>query len=157
MYRMETGTNVGDFASDFSLKDTKGKTVRLADFNGKENMLLAFYRGESDIYSINWLKKLDEDYLKIRALAAEVIAISADKENEVSFMKDKYSISLRLLPDPACRVISAYQVYDDMTRTATCAAFVIDRTGKIRHKYVSRAPPDLPDNAAIIATLRYLV
>ncbi len=46
----------------------KGKTVRLADYKDKENVLLAFYRGESDIYSINWLKKLDEDYLEIRAL-----------------------------------------------------------------------------------------
>lgn len=157
MYRMETGLDVGDFAPDFSLKDTKGKTVRLADFKGKENVLLAFYRGESDLYSINWLKKLDDDYLEIRALATEVIAISADKENEVTFMRDKYSLSLRLLPDPACKVIRAYQVYDDMTRTATCAAFVIDRTGKIRYKYVSRAPPDLPDNSSILATLRFLV
>ncbi len=100
MYRLETGLDVGDFAPDFSLKDTKGKTVRLADFKGKENVLLAFYRGESDIYSINWLKKLDDDYLEIRALTTDVIAISADKENEVTFMKDKYSLSLRLLPDP---------------------------------------------------------
>ncbi len=72
-------------------------------------------------------------------------------------MKDKYSLSLRLLPDPACKVIRAYNVFDDFTQTATCAAFVIDRSGKIRHKYVSGAQPDLPDNGAIIATLRYLV
>jgi peroxiredoxin Q/BCP len=153
---MKTGLDVGDFAPDFSLKDTKGKTVRLADYNGKDNVLLAFYRGESDIYSINWLKNLDAGYLEIRALGTEVIAISADKENEVTFMRDKYSLSLRLLPDPGCNVIKAYQVYNDFTHTATCAALVIDRTGKIRHKYVSRAPPDLPDNESILATLRFL-
>jgi peroxiredoxin len=157
MYRMETGLDVGDFAPDFSLEDTKGKTVRLADFKGKENVLLAFYRGESDLYSINWLKKLNEDYLQIRVLGSEVIAISSDKENEGTFMKNNYSLSLRLLPDPACNVIRMYRVYDELTRTATCAAFVINRSGKIRHKYVSWAPPDLPDNSAIFATLRFLV
>jgi peroxiredoxin len=156
MYRLETGLEVGDFAPDFSLKDTTGKTVRLADYKGKENVLLAFYRGESDIYSINWLKKLNDDYLEIRALTTEVIAISADKENEEIFMRDKYALSLRLLPDPGCKVIRAYKVYDDFTHTATCAAFVIDRSGKIRYKYVSGAPPDVPDEGAILATLRYL-
>jgi peroxiredoxin len=156
MYRLDTGLDVGDAAPDFSLKDTTGKTVRLADFKGKENVLLAFYRGESDIYSINWLKKLNEDYLEIRALTTEVIAISSDKENEEIFMKDKYALSFRLLPDPGCKVIRAYKVYDDFTHTATCAAFIIDRSGKIRYKYVSGAPPDLPDNGPILATLRYL-
>jgi thioredoxin-dependent peroxiredoxin len=157
MYRLETGLSVGDVAPDFYLKDTTGKTVKLSDFRGKVNVLLAFYRGESDLYSINWLKKLDDDYLEIRALNAEVIGISSDKENEEAFMKDKYSIPFRLLPDPGNNVVRLYRVYDDFTHTATCAAFVVDRSGKIRYKYVSGAPPDLPDNGAILATLRYLV
>jgi peroxiredoxin Q/BCP len=156
MYRLETGLDVGDFAPDFSLRDTMGNTVRLSDFRGKVNVLLAFYRGESDLYSINWLKALKDDYLEIRALDTDVLAISADKENEITFMKDKYSLPFTVLADPGCKVIKMYRVYDDFTHTATCAAFVIDRSGKIRYKYVSGAPPDLPDDANIIKTLRLM-
>lgn len=156
MYRLETGLETGEFAPDFSLKDTAGHIVKLSDFRGKVNVLLAFYRGESDLYSINWLKALKDDYLEIRGLDSEVLAISSDKENEVTFMNDKYSLPFKLLPDPGCKVIKAYKVNDNFTHTATCAAFVLDRTGTIRYKYVSGAPPDLPDNTAIIATLRYL-
>jgi peroxiredoxin len=154
MYRLETGLNVGDIAPDFSLKDTTDNTVTLADFRGKENVLLAFYRGESDVYSINWLRTLNDDYLQIRALDTDVLAISSDKENEAAFMKDKYSLSFKVLPDPAFKVIKSYKVYDDFTHTATSAAFLVDRSGKIRYKYVSSAPPDQPDDLKILETLR---
>jgi peroxiredoxin Q/BCP len=131
--------------------------VKLSSFRGKVNVLLAFYRGESDLYSINWLNELKDDYLEIRALMTDVLAISADKKNEAVFMKDKYALPFRVLPDPECRVIRQYQVYDDFTGTATCAAFIIDRSGKIIHKFVSGAPPDLPQEADILAQLRKLV
>jgi cytochrome oxidase Cu insertion factor (SCO1/SenC/PrrC family) len=34
---------VGDTAPDFSLKDQTGKQVKLSDFQGKKNVVLAFY------------------------------------------------------------------------------------------------------------------
>ena len=33
----------GDPAPDFALTDTNGQTVRLSDFRGKKNVVLAFY------------------------------------------------------------------------------------------------------------------
>lgn len=34
---------VGDTAPDFSLRDQTGKQVKLSDFHGKKNVVLAFY------------------------------------------------------------------------------------------------------------------
>ena len=34
---------VGDKAPDFTLADTEGKEVKLSDFRGKKNVVLAFY------------------------------------------------------------------------------------------------------------------
>jgi cytochrome oxidase Cu insertion factor (SCO1/SenC/PrrC family) len=39
----QTQLKVGDRAPDFSLTDTEGQTVRLSDFRGKKNVVLAFY------------------------------------------------------------------------------------------------------------------
>ena len=38
-----TALNVGDKAPDFSLPDQTGKQVKLSDFAGKKNVVLAFY------------------------------------------------------------------------------------------------------------------
>jgi peroxiredoxin len=34
---------VGDVAPDFTLPDNTGKQVKLSDFRGKKNVILAFY------------------------------------------------------------------------------------------------------------------
>jgi cytochrome oxidase Cu insertion factor (SCO1/SenC/PrrC family) len=39
----QTQLKVGDTAPDFSLTDTEGQTVKLSDFRGKKNVVLAFY------------------------------------------------------------------------------------------------------------------
>ena len=38
-----THLKVGDDAPDFTLNDTAGKPVKLSDFKGKKNVVLAFY------------------------------------------------------------------------------------------------------------------
>jgi cytochrome oxidase Cu insertion factor (SCO1/SenC/PrrC family) len=38
-----THLKVGDTAPDFTLTDTTGKPVKLSDFRGKKNVVLAFY------------------------------------------------------------------------------------------------------------------
>jgi cytochrome oxidase Cu insertion factor (SCO1/SenC/PrrC family) len=38
-----THLKVGDAAPDFTLSNTKGEKVKLSDFRGKKNVVLAFY------------------------------------------------------------------------------------------------------------------
>ena len=38
-----TSLKVGDAALEFTLTDTTGKEVKLSDFRGKKNVVLAFY------------------------------------------------------------------------------------------------------------------
>jgi cytochrome oxidase Cu insertion factor (SCO1/SenC/PrrC family) len=39
----QTSLKVGQPAPDFELRDTGGKLVKLSDFKGKKNVILAFY------------------------------------------------------------------------------------------------------------------
>jgi len=38
-----TFLKVGDVAPDFSLRSSQGTTVKLSDYRGKQNVILAFY------------------------------------------------------------------------------------------------------------------
>jgi cytochrome oxidase Cu insertion factor (SCO1/SenC/PrrC family) len=38
-----TNLKVGDMAPDFTLPDNTGKPVKLSDYRGKKNVILAFY------------------------------------------------------------------------------------------------------------------
>ena len=39
----EPKIKVGDTAPDFTLRDQSGKEIKLSDFHGKKNVVLAFY------------------------------------------------------------------------------------------------------------------
>jgi cytochrome oxidase Cu insertion factor (SCO1/SenC/PrrC family) len=39
----KTSLKVGDAAPDFTLNDTNGNAVKLSDFRGRKNVVLAFY------------------------------------------------------------------------------------------------------------------
>ena len=39
----QTKLKIGDQAPDFTLSDTEGNKVKLSDFRGKKNVVLAFY------------------------------------------------------------------------------------------------------------------
>jgi cytochrome oxidase Cu insertion factor (SCO1/SenC/PrrC family) len=39
----QTHLKIGDQAPDFTLNDTEGRPVKLSDFRGKKNVVLAFY------------------------------------------------------------------------------------------------------------------
>jgi peroxiredoxin len=39
----KTSVKIGDMAPDFTLKDQDRKDVKLSDFRGKQNVVLAFY------------------------------------------------------------------------------------------------------------------
>lgn len=39
----QTTLKIGDAAPDFTLSDTEGNKVKLSDFRGKKNVVLAFY------------------------------------------------------------------------------------------------------------------
>ncbi len=154
MYKIDQGPVVGEFAPDFSLKDSNGDEVKLSNYRGRVNVLLAFYRGESDPYSMRWLSGLNDDYLFFRSLETDVLAISPDDVNKTRDTVTRYKIPFRLLSDPNLKVIREYSVFDDLENGDDASVFIIDKNGKIRYKCVGIVPSDLPPNDKLMETIR---
>ncbi len=117
-------------------------------------MLLAFYRGESDPYSMRWLSQLNDDYLFFRSLDTEILAVSADSVEKAANTVKQYKIPFKLLSDPQKIVIKSYGVFDDLSECAEASVFIIDRTGTIRYKQVGIVPSDIPPNDKLMETIR---
>ncbi len=154
MYRIDEGPVAGEVAPDFSLKDLNGDEVKLSGYRGRVNVLLVFYRGEADPYSMRWLSGLTDDYLFFRSLETEVLAISPDDVDKVRDTATRYKIPFRLLSDPDLKAAREYRVFNDLENGNDASVFIVDKAGRIRYRYVGVVPSDLPPNDKLMETIR---
>jgi peroxiredoxin len=154
MYRMEEHPKLGSLAPDFALRDEHGDEVKLSGYRDRVNVLLAFYRGQSDPYSIKWLSQLNDDYLYFRGLDTEVLAISPDSVNDALNTSTLHKIPFKLLSDPDDMVINEYGVKGAFSFGVEASVFIIDKGGKVRYKYIGKVPQDIPGNEDLLKIIR---
>jgi peroxiredoxin Q/BCP len=154
MYRMEEHPKVGSLAPDFALRDEHGDEIKLSSYRGRVNVLLAFYRGQSDTYSIKWLSQLKDDYLYFRGLDTEVLAVSPDIVDEALNTSTLHKIPFKLLSDSNAAVIDEYGVKGAFNYGAEASVFIIDKAGMVRYKYIGKVPQDIPTNEDLLKIIR---
>ena len=80
---------VGDLAPDFELEDQNGKKVRLSQYRGKKNVLLAFFPFAFSPVCTNELGELKEKEDVILKLDTQILASSVDSTwSEKAFAKE---------------------------------------------------------------------
>lgn len=119
--------DAGDKASDFTLVDSEGKNVRLADYSGKTVVLI--FTSTKCPYSNAFnqvMSKLASDYASKDVV---VIGINSNKNETVQdvAMHSKQNLKLPVLKDANNKVADAYKAQ------VTPEAFVIDKDGTIRY------------------------
>jgi peroxiredoxin len=117
---------------DFALKDLDGKTVRLADYQGKV-VLLEFWAtwcGPCK-QSMPELQRLYDEY---QDRGFELIAVSLDESvSAVRTFVEEYRLSFTVVIDDA-DVNSAYGVFSIPT------TFILDKSGQVVRKHLGFAP-----------------
>ena len=165
---MSTTLNVGDAAPDFTLvtKTADGpKLVKLSEQIGSANLVLLFVPMAFTGVCTTEFCSISAGIAEYEALDAKVFGISGDNPFAQAAWAEKEGITLPLLSDYEHAVAKAYGVaYEQflpeanliMGGVAKRSAFVIDKTGVIRHIDVQEHPKDLPDFEAVKACLRSL-
>ena len=90
---------VGDTAPDFTLKDQDQKDVKLSDFRGKSNVVLAFYPLDWSPVCQGENKCLTDDFPKFQSAHAELFGISCDSFFSHKAWADSLDLKHRLLSD----------------------------------------------------------
>ena len=137
---------IGQKAPDFSLPDTKGNTVSLADYRGQK-VVLYFYPRDNTPGCTRQACAFAGLYQAFREKNVQVIGISKDSVASHVKFAEKYSLPFVLLADPERTAIEAYGVwqekkqYGKVSMGVVRTTFVIDEEGKIQ-KIMPKVKPD---------------
>jgi peroxiredoxin len=152
---------VGSKAPDFALKSKNASglvDVKLSNNFGKKNTVLLFF---PLAYTSVCTAELCDVSNGLQSFSgADVIAISVDSPFAQEAWAKANNIQATLASDLNKVVIKQYDVVFPMLAgvgdTAARAAFVIDKNGVVQYSEQTPTPKDLPNFAAIKATLAKL-
>lgn len=151
-----TELKVGDTAPDFELEDQNGKKVRLSQFNGKKNVILAFFPFAFSPVCTNELGELKEKEEAIKKMDAQVLAASVDSTWSQKAFAKELSVKFPLLSDFGKKTAALYgSLYEDKG-FAKRSIFVIDKKGRVAYKrqYEPAQQPDIEEALAVLRKLK---
>lgn len=143
-------------APSFTLSDTDGNMISLADFAGRK-IILYFYPKDNTPGCTRQACAFAANFEKFKETDAAVIGISKDSAASHRKFAEKYNLPFILLSDPDLQAIQAYGVwqekklYGKVSMGVVRTTYIIDENGTIE-KVMPKVKPDT--NAAEI--LEYL-
>ncbi|MER6343860.1 peroxiredoxin [Streptomyces sp. NPDC001595] len=148
---------VGDKAPDFELKDNHGRTVKLSDFRGEQNVVLLFYPFAFTGVCTGELCEVRDNLPRFSDRDTQVLAVSNDSIHTLRVFAEQEGLEYPLLSDfwPHGEVSRAYGVFDADKGCAVRGTFVIDKEGLVRWTVVNGLPDarDLNDYVKALDTL----
>ncbi len=148
---------VGQKAPDFKLFNTEKKEISLADYKGKNLVILFFPLAFTGVCTAE-LCSIRDNYNVYTSLNAEVIGISIDSLFSLERFKKEQSYNFDLLSDfnktTAKDYDSLYERFGfGMLGVTKRSAFVIDKDGIIQYAEILEDANKQPDFEKIKATL----
>ncbi|GET43506.1 peroxiredoxin family protein [Microseira wollei] len=131
---------LGERTPDFELPDiTRGQSVKLSDYRGKQPVVLAFTRifTEKQYCPLCYphIIDLNRKYEEFTSRGVEVLMItSTDKQQSEKVVQD-LGLKMPLLSDPSCKVFRDYQVGQALGAPLP-GQFVLDKDGRLRYKHL---------------------
>lgn len=133
--------NIGDMAPDFELKDKDKNLVKLSDFRGEKNVVVYFYPKDETPGCTAQACSFRDSYEDFKQVGAEVIGISSDGSSSHTGFAENHRLPFILLSDSIGKVRKAYGAYDLFGMIPGRVTYVINKEGKVIHKFDSQLSP----------------
>jgi peroxiredoxin Q/BCP len=141
MAKTDKQYHAGNPAPKFTLKDSQGNKISLAQFKGQQPVVLIFYPGDDTPGCTAQLCAIRDDYSKFNKINAAVFGINqAGAESHNKFI-EKYGFKFPILIDEGREVSKKYGAIKNMFghESIKRSVVVIDKEGVIA--WVKRGMP----------------
>lgn len=148
----------GDEAPDFELPSHRGGKIKLSDFRGRKNVVVAFHPLAFTPVCASQMQAYESDKATFDRADAAVLGLSTDPQpSKTAWAQSLGSISFDLLSDfhPKGEIARKYGVFREKEGFSERAVFVVDKRGRIAWSRVY-AIPEYPDNKDVFAALDQL-
>jgi peroxiredoxin len=148
----------GDNAPDFELRSHRGGTVKLSEYLGRKNVVVAFHPLAFTPVCANQMCAYQSDRSKFDEADTVVLGVSIDAQPaKAAWAQTLAPISFDLLSDfhPHGEVARRYGVFREAEGISERAVFLVNKEGQIAWSRVY-AIPDQPRNADLFAALETL-
>lgn len=131
---LEVGQPAPDFALPYATRDSISRTpIKLSDFFGKRNVILAFYPADWSSGCTKEVCTLRDDFSNLEKLNAEILAISGDYVFSHHEWAKHHNLPFKLLSDHSHDVAKMYQSYNEKSGYNRRTVIVVDKQGKIAY------------------------
>ena len=145
---------VGDCAPDFTLPGTGDRSWSLAEFRGR-NVVLVFYPGDDTPVCTKQLNAYNDGLDEFVQLDAQVIGISAQDVASHEKFSGKHGFDFPLLADTDKAVAAAYGTLGPIGFPRR-SVFIVDRDGVIRYAHRAIAGLTYRPVAELVGVLEQL-
>lgn len=148
----------GDEAPDFELRSHRGGTVRLSDFRGRKNVVVAFHPFAFTPVCATQMCSYEADGPRFSRADTVVLGVSIDAQPaKTAWAAALGPISFDLLSDfhPHGEVAQKYGVFRSEDGFSDRAVFLVDKQGRIAWSKVYGIP-EQPDNEELYKELDVL-
>ncbi|MBX2953975.1 MAG: redoxin domain-containing protein [Leadbetterella sp.] len=147
----------GDIAPGFKLYSSDKQEVSLADYRGKNVVILFFPMAFTSVCTAE-LCEMRDNISTYQGLDAEILAISVDSVFTLARFGKEQNLPFPLLSDFNKEVSTAYgALYDEfvlgMKGVSKRSAFVVDKDGKLAYAEVLEDAGKVPDFEKVKAAL----
>ena len=145
----------GDDAPDFELRSHRGGTVRLSDYRGRKNVVLAFHPLAFTPVCATQMAGYERDMERLTQADAVGLGISIDPQpSKTAWAQTLGPISFDLLSDfhPHGEVAEKYGVFRPKEGFSERAVFVVGKDGRIKWSKTYDIPQQ-PDNKDLLDAL----
>jgi peroxiredoxin len=155
---------VGDQAPDFDLawfspvgdpKDLKyePKRVKLSEFRGKQNVVVAFFPAAFSPGCTNEMKQYQSSHGTFTTANTAILGVSVDSTWSNRAFREQLGVQFPILSDWKRDAARSYGLLDENSGVARRATFVVDKTGVVRKVDVGR---DALDPSGVVGMCKTL-